>query len=44
MTNEVVVRDHAIESVVPLKPMDYDEAVLAALGERAKARRENGGC
>jgi uncharacterized protein YbjT (DUF2867 family) len=39
MTNEVVVRDDSIRSLVPFKPMDYDAAVLAALGERAKARR-----
>ena len=39
MTNEVVVTDDAIRSVVPFEPMDYDEMVLAALGERAAARR-----
>ena len=39
MINEVVVRDDSIRSVVPFEPMDYDAAVLAALGERAKARR-----
>ncbi len=39
MTNEVVVRDDSIRSLVPFEPMDYDTAVLAALGERAKARR-----
>jgi uncharacterized protein YbjT (DUF2867 family) len=38
MTNEVVVRDDSIRSLVPFEPMDYDSAVLAALGERAKAR------
>ncbi|WP_222264741.1 NAD(P)H-binding protein [Modestobacter marinus] len=40
MTNEVVVRDDAIRRVVPFEPMDYDQAVLTALGERARARRE----
>ncbi|WP_222194593.1 NAD(P)H-binding protein [Modestobacter italicus] len=39
MANEVVVRDDAIRSVVPFEPMDYDQAVLTALGERARARR-----
>jgi uncharacterized protein YbjT (DUF2867 family) len=39
MTNEVVVRDESIRSLVPFEPMDYDSAVLAALGERAKAKR-----
>ena len=40
MSNEVVVRDDSIRSVVPFEPMGYDEAVLAALGERARERRE----
>ena len=40
MSNEVVVRDDSIRSVVPFEPMDYDEAVLQALGERARAARE----
>jgi uncharacterized protein YbjT (DUF2867 family) len=39
MTNEVVVRDDAIRRVVEFEPMGYDEAVLQALGERAKSRR-----
>jgi len=39
MTNEVVVRDDAIRRIVPFEPMPYDEAVLTALGERARARR-----
>ena len=39
MSNEVIVRDDSIRSLVPFDPMDYDEAVLNALGERAKARR-----
>jgi uncharacterized protein YbjT (DUF2867 family) len=38
MTNEVVVRDDSIRTLVPFEPMDYDSAVLAALGDRAKAR------
>jgi uncharacterized protein YbjT (DUF2867 family) len=40
MTNEVVVKDDSIRRVVPFEPMTYDEAVLTALGERARARRE----
>ena len=39
MSNEVVVRDDSIRRVVPFEPMNYDTAVLAALGERAKAAR-----
>ncbi len=39
MANEVVVRDDSIRGLVPFEPMDYDEMVLAALGERAKAAR-----
>ena len=39
MSNEVVVRDTAIRELVPLDPLDYDAAVLQALGERAKAAR-----
>jgi uncharacterized protein YbjT (DUF2867 family) len=39
MSNEVVVRDDSIRTLVPFEPMDYDDAVLAALGERAKAAR-----
>jgi uncharacterized protein YbjT (DUF2867 family)/membrane protease YdiL (CAAX protease family) len=35
MTNEVVVRDPAIREVVPFEPMGYDDAVRAALEERA---------
>ncbi len=37
MTNEVIVHDDAIRELLPFEPMGYDEAVLAALGERAKA-------
>jgi uncharacterized protein YbjT (DUF2867 family) len=40
MANEVVVRDDAIRELVPFEPMDYDAAVLAALGERARSLRE----
>lgn len=39
MSNEVVVRDEAIRAVVPFEPMDYDRAVLEALGERARTER-----
>jgi uncharacterized protein YbjT (DUF2867 family) len=37
MTNEVVVDDAAIRSVVPFQPLGYDEAVRQALAERAAA-------
>lgn len=40
MSNEVVVRDDAIRSLVPFEPMGYDDAVLAALGERARQARD----
>ena len=36
MSNEVVVRDKSIRGLVEFEPMSYDEAVLAALGERAQ--------
>jgi uncharacterized protein YbjT (DUF2867 family) len=39
MSNEVVVRDDSIRELVPFDPLDYDDAVLQALGERAKAAR-----
>jgi len=39
MSNEVVVRDDSIRRLVPFEPMDYDTAVLQALGERARAKR-----
>jgi uncharacterized protein YbjT (DUF2867 family) len=39
MSNEVVVRDDSIRTLVPFEPMDYDTAVLTALGERAKAQK-----
>jgi uncharacterized protein YbjT (DUF2867 family) len=38
MSNEVIVQEDSIRSLVPFEPMDYDSAVLAALGERAKER------
>jgi hypothetical protein len=40
MANEVVVRDDSIRSLVPFTPADFDAAVLTALGERAKAKRD----
>ncbi|MEP6853684.1 MAG: NAD(P)H-binding protein [bacterium] len=40
MTNEVVVRDDSIRRIVPFEPIGYDQSVLLALGERARARRE----
>ncbi|MEA5360193.1 NAD(P)H-binding protein [Amycolatopsis sp., V23-08] len=40
MTNEVVVRDDSIRRIVEFEPMDYDEAVVQALKERAKSRRD----
>ncbi|HEY2205716.1 MAG TPA: NAD(P)H-binding protein [Pseudonocardia sp.] len=39
MSNEVVVRDPAIRELVPFEPLGYDDAVLAALGERAREAR-----
>ena len=39
MTNEVVVTDTAIRSVVPFEPIDYDEMVMRALIERARGLR-----
>lgn len=39
MINEVVMREDSIRRLVPFEPMDYDDAVLQALGERAKAQR-----
>jgi len=43
MSNEVVVRDDSIRALVPFEPMDYDTAVLHALGERAQAKRAKAG-
>ena len=39
MINEVIVNDDSIRRLVPFEPMDYDAAVLQALGERARAAR-----
>ena len=39
MSNEVIVSDDSIRTLIPFEPMDYDSAVLEALGERAKARQ-----
>ena len=39
MSNEVVVRDDSIRSLVPFDPMGYDDAVLQALAERAQEVR-----
>jgi hypothetical protein len=41
MANEVVVRDDSIRRLVPFEPMDYDQAVLQALGERAREARQS---
>ncbi len=38
MTNEVVVRDHAIRDLIPFDPMPYDDAVRQALRERRQAK------
>jgi uncharacterized protein YbjT (DUF2867 family) len=38
MTTEVVVRDHAIQELVPGEPIGYDQAVRLALADRARAR------
>lgn len=43
MSNEVIVRDDSIRALIPFEPMDYDQAVLHALGERARARRTTAG-
>lgn len=42
MTNEVVVTDDTIRSLVPFEPMDFDQAALTALAERAREQRESG--
>jgi uncharacterized protein YbjT (DUF2867 family) len=41
MNTEVIVRDHSIDDVVPHAPMGFDDAVLAALAERAKETRSS---
>ena len=38
MSNEVVVDDDSIRSVVPFEPMGYDEAVRQALAEHESAK------
>jgi uncharacterized protein YbjT (DUF2867 family) len=43
MSNEVVVTDDAVRSVVPFEPMGYDEMVMTALIERARERRQQVG-
>lgn len=43
MTTEVVVREHSVRQVVPLTPMGYDDAVRAALAERAAATAASAG-
>lgn len=40
MSNEVIVRNDRIRALIPFEPMDYDHAVLHALGVRARARRD----
>lgn len=40
MSNEVVVRDHAIRAIVPGEPMGYDEAVRLAYAEHDAAVAE----
>jgi len=40
MNNEVIVRDHSIRDLVPGDPVSYDEAVRAALRQRAAALAE----
>jgi uncharacterized protein YbjT (DUF2867 family) len=43
MTNEVIVKDHSIEDVVPGPTIGYDDAVRLALADRAKAKGETEG-
>ncbi len=43
MANEVIAREDSIRRLMPFQPMDYDQAVLLALGERAKQRRTKAG-
>jgi uncharacterized protein YbjT (DUF2867 family) len=38
MSNEVIVSDHSISSVVPIEPMSYDEAVRLAFAEHDRHR------
>jgi uncharacterized protein YbjT (DUF2867 family) len=39
MTNEVIVRDHSIRDLIPIRPMSYDDAVREALRERREAQQ-----
>jgi uncharacterized protein YbjT (DUF2867 family) len=39
MTNEVIVRDQSIKSLLPIQPKSYDDAVRTALRERRGARQ-----
>ena len=43
MSNEVIVRDDSIRRIVGFDPMSYDDAVLLALGERARVERTKSG-
>ena len=38
MSNEVIVSDHSISSVVPIEPMSYDDAVRLAFAEHDRHR------
>ena len=38
MSNEVIVTDHSISSVVPIEPMTYDDAVRLAFAEHDRQR------
>jgi uncharacterized protein YbjT (DUF2867 family) len=42
MTNEVIVKEHSIEAVVPGPTMGYDDAVRMALADREQATAEQG--
>jgi uncharacterized protein YbjT (DUF2867 family) len=42
MSNEVVVRDDSVRAVIPFEPMGYDDAVRAALRERAVSKGATG--
>ena len=38
MSNEVIVTDHSISAVVPIEPMNYDDAVRLAFAEHDRHR------
>jgi uncharacterized protein YbjT (DUF2867 family) len=38
MSNEVIVHDDSIRALVPFEPLNYEDAVLAALRDRVSAR------